>query len=297
VSQTHRFPQGALVRGPIYITEQGIGQKFIKIMYFLNKIWIFRRKTARVFLRKFLNRQALFKFKMSITKVPKHIGIIMDGNRRFARRLMAKPWQGHEWGAEKLEKILQWCKEFKIKELTLYTFSIQNFERPKKEFDYLMRLFTDNFDKLKKDERIYKNKIRINVIGRIEMFPEEVKRRIYEIMELTKTHTQYVINFAMAYGGREEVIDAAIKIADKIKKGKLDINKINEEVFRQNLYLTSEPDLIIRTGGEKRTSNFLAFQGAYSEYIFLEKMWPEFEKEDLVMCLNEYSSRKRRFGK
>lgn len=221
----------------------------------------------------------------------------MDGNRRFSKKLMLKPWKGHEWGAKKLENVLEWCKEYKIKEITLYTFSIQNFNRPKKEFDYLMKLFEENFEKLKNDKRIYENKIRINIIGRIWMFPENVKQTLIEIMEKTKTHNNYVINFAMAYGGREEVIDAAIKISEKIKKGELDINKINEETFKENLYLKSEPDLIIRTGGEKRLSNFLSFQSAYSEFIFIEKMWPEFEKEDFIYCLKEYSKRIRRFGK
>lgn len=221
----------------------------------------------------------------------------MDGNRRFAKKLMVKPWKGHEWGAKKLTNVLEWCKEFKIRELTLYTFSVQNFNRPLDEFNYLMDLFADNFDNLKTDNRIYDNQIRINVIGRTHMFPKKVQDKMNEIMQLTKKHDKYILNFAMAYGGQEEVIDATIKIAQKIKNNELDINKINEEVFRNNLYLNSDPDLIIRTGGEKRSSNFLAFQSAYSEYMFIEKMWPEFEKEDFSACITEYSNRKRRFGK
>lgn len=232
-----------------------------------------------------------------IENVPKHLAIIMDGNRRFSKRLMLKPWKGHEWGVKKLESVLEWCKDYKIKELTLYTFSIQNFNRPKKEFDYLMKLFKENFNRLKNDKRLYENKIKINVIGRIWLFPEDVKKKLIEIMEKTKEHNNYIINFAMAYGGKEEIIDATIKIAEKIKKGELDINNINEEIFKENLYLRSEPDLIIRTGGEKRLSNFLSFQSAYTEFIFIEKMWPEFEKDDFVYCLEEYSKRKRRFGK
>jgi tritrans,polycis-undecaprenyl-diphosphate synthase [geranylgeranyl-diphosphate specific] len=214
--------------------------------------------------------------------VPKHIGIIMDGNRRFARRVMAKPWKGHEWGTKKLEQVLEWCQEHKIKELTVYTFSIQNFSRPKKEFDYIMKLFLEGFNRLKDDKRLYENKIRINVIGRLSMFP--------------KNHGEYIINFAMGYGGQEEVVDAARKIAEGIKKGKIDVKDINEATFKDYLYMKDEPELIIRTGGEQRTSNFLAYQGVYSEYIFIEKMWPEFEKEDFMMCLKEYSKRKRRFG-
>ncbi|MBT3721572.1 di-trans,poly-cis-decaprenylcistransferase [archaeon] len=230
-------------------------------------------------------------------EVPKHLGIIMDGNRRFARRLVAKPWKGHEWGTKKLEKVFEWCQEYKIKELTLYTFSIQNFDRPKEEFNYLMDLFARNFDILKDDKRIYDNNIKINVIGRLWMFPENIQKKIQEIMDRTKNHKKHIINFAMAYGGREEVIDAATKIAKAVKEGKLDIKDINEEVFKNNLYLKDEPELIIRTGGEQRTSNFLAFQGVYSEYLFVDKMWPEFEKKDFINCLEEYTNRKRRFGK
>jgi len=235
--------------------------------------------------------------KSSGNKVPKHIAIILDGNRRFSKRLMMKPWKGHEWGAKKVEKLLDWCKEFGIKELTLYAFSVENFNRPKKEFDYLMELFKTGFDQLKDDPRIYKNKIRINVIGRIWMFPRGVRERMEEIMERTKNHDKYVINFAMAYGGRAEVVDAVKKIAEQIKKGKLKIEDINEESFSRNLYMVDEPDLIIRTGGTKRMSNFLPLQGAYSELIFLDKMWPEFEKEDFIKCVKEYGERERRFGR
>ncbi|MCM2326192.1 MAG: polyprenyl diphosphate synthase, partial [Candidatus Woesearchaeota archaeon] len=211
-------------------------------------------------------------------------------------RMVAKPWKGHEWGTKKLEQVLEWCKEFKITELTLYTFSVQNFDRPKEEFDYLMKLFAEGFERLGKDARIAEYDIRINIIGRLWMFPKEVREKMQQIMEQTKGNSGYIINFAMAYGGREEVLDAAVRIAEKVKSGELDISQINESVFKENLYLGSEPDLIIRTGGEHRTSNFLAYQGAYSEYIFVEKMWPEFEKEDFVLCLEEFKERKRRFG-
>jgi len=235
--------------------------------------------------------------KPSGNKIPKHVAIILDGNRRFSKRLMMKPWRGHEWGAKKVEKLVDWCKELGVKELTLYAFSVENFNRPKREFDYLMDLFKKEFDRMKDDPRIYKNKIRINVIGRIWMFPKDVQERMKEIMERTKNHDKYVINFAMAYGGRTEVVDAVKKVAEQIKKGKLRIEDINEESFSRNLYMVDEPDLIIRTGGTKRMSNFLPLQGAYSELIFLDKMWPEFEKEDFIKCVEEYGERERRFGK
>jgi len=227
----------------------------------------------------------------------KHLGIIMDGNRRFSRRLMMKPWQGHEWGAKKVTKVLEWCREYEIRELTLYTFSIQNFNRPKEEFDYLMKLFKENFERLRTDKSLKKYGIRINVIGRTWMFPKEVQEKIKAVMEYTKDNDQYILNFAMAYGGREEVVDAAKKVAEQVMSGKLDIDQINEETFSRNLYFADQPDLIIRTGGERRTSNFLAFQSAYSEWLFLEKMWPEFDKKDFVAAVEDYAERKRRFGK
>lgn len=230
-------------------------------------------------------------------KVPKHIGIILDGNRRLAKRLMMKPWKGHEWGARKVEKLLDWAKEIGIKELTLYAFSIQNFSRPEKEFNYLMDLFKKEFEKTIKDERLEKDGIKINFIGRIHLFPEGVQKAMNALMEKTKNNTNYIVNFAMAYGGQEEVLDAVKKIGEQIKEGKLNINDINKKVFSENLYMDHEPELIIRTGGDRRTSNFLIWQSWYSEWFFLEKFWPDFEKEDLVNVIKEFNSRQRRFGK
>lgn len=235
--------------------------------------------------------------KPSENSVPKHIGIIMDGNRRFSKRLMMKPWKGHEWGAQKVEKLFEWAKELSIRELTLYAFSVENFNRPKKEFLYLMDIFRKEFEKLKDDKRIHENKIRINVIGRVWMFPKDVQQKIKEIMDMTKDYDNYIVNFAMAYGGRAEVIDATRKISEKVKKGELSVEDINEEAFGSALYMDDEPDIIIRTGGEKRLSNFLMWQGNYAELFFLDKMWPEFEKEDLVAVIDEYNQRQRRFGR
>jgi len=231
------------------------------------------------------------------TAVPKHIGIILDGNRRFAQRLMLKPWQGHEWGAKKVEKILEWCREVGIREVTFYAFSIENFHsRPKQEFDFLMELFEKEYTRLKDDERLEHYGIRINFIGRIWMFPEKLQKVMRELMEKTKAHDKYVVNFAMAYGGRAEVIDAVKRVADMVKKGKLNVEQINEETFSENLYMQSEPDLIIRTS-ESRLSGFLPWQSTYAEIIFLpEVLWPEFTKEHLEECIEEYKKRKRRFG-
>jgi len=233
-------------------------------------------------------------------KVPRHVGIIMDGNRRFAKKLMMKPWMGHEWGAKKLRNVLEWSKELGIKEVTFYAFSIQNFNRPKHEFDYLMNVFCKEFEDLMKKENFAKLKqdgVRVDFIGRLHKFPEKVHTRMLKLMEMTKEHDQYNIHFAMAYGGREEVIDAVQKIAESVKKGELNVAAINEETFAEKLYLNSEPDLVIRTGGERRTSNFLTWQSTYSELIFLDKHWPELEKQDFSTAIQEYSQRERRFGR
>ena len=210
---------------------------------------------------------------------------------------MLKPYKGHEWGAKKLDKFFNWCIEYHIKELTLYCFSLENRNRPKIELDYLMNLFRKEFKIFHNDPRIEKYNVKVNFIGRLNIFPKDIQILMKKIMDKTKNNKNFIINFAMGYGGRAEVIDAVKKIAKQIKQGKLDINKINEKVFAKNLYIDSEPDLIIRTGGEKRTSNFLNYQAAYSELIFIDKLWPEFEKEDFISCLEDYSKRERRLGK
>jgi len=229
--------------------------------------------------------------------VPRHIGIILDGNRRFAKRLVLKPFKGHEWGARKIEQLLTWCQELNIKEITLYAFSIENFDRPKKEFNFLMNLFQKEFDAFEKDKRVYDEQIKVQFVGRLNMFPDTLRERMESIMEKTKHHTGYTLNFAMAYGGRAEVIDATKKIAEEVKQGKLTVNEINDEIFKNKLYLQNDVDLLIRTS-ESRLSGFLPWQSVYSEVIFLpDKLWPEFEKEDFIACIDEYKRRKRRFGK
>lgn len=228
-------------------------------------------------------------------KLPKHIGIIIDGNRRFAKRLMKTPEKGHEWGYKKVKELINWCKELNIKEITLYAFSIENFNRPKREFNYLMNLFKKAFRKLQEEKEL--NKTKINFIGRIWMFPQSVQKEMYSLKEKTKKNKPFTINFAMAYGGRAEIVDAVKKIAEAVKYNGLDINKIDENLIQHNLYLESEPDLIIRTS-EERLSGFLTWQSVYSEIIFLPKLlWPELSKQDFIWCLQEYSNRQRRFGK
>lgn len=228
------------------------------------------------------------------SKVPRHVAIILDGNRRYAKKIGLQPWKGHEFGVKKLEQLMEWCRELGIRELTLYSFSTENFSRTKAEKDFLFSIFKREFSSMKHREDIFKNKVRVNVIGRLEMFPGPIKKAMLDIMEKTKKHKSLTVNFAMAYGGRQEIVDAFKKII--IKSKKLNPNQVNENLISQNLYLKSEPDMVIRPGGEVRTSNFLTWQSVYSEWFFTQKLWPEFTKEDLIKCIEEFNKRERRFG-
>lgn len=221
----------------------------------------------------------------------KHLGIIPDGNRRYARKALKNPLQGHDAGIKKISEVLQWCREAGIKELTLYTFSVQNFRRSRIEISYLFNLLRKAFEKIKKENWVHKHKVKVRFLGRLELFPKDMQEMCKEIEEMTEGYDEYHFNLAMGYGGREEIVDAVNKM---LKKG---IKKIDEEIFKNYLYNDSEPELIIRTSGEYRTSNFLVYQGIYAEWCFVQHTWPEFSKRDFTKCLEEYAKRKRRFGK
>ena len=225
----------------------------------------------------------------------RHIAIILDGNRRFAKRLLLKPWKGHEFGAGKLRKLFTWCKELDIREVTLYCLSIQNFNRPKGEFDYLMELFHKEFKDIINDKDIHKNKIRINFVGRLYMLPEKVRKEAEKLSKATEKYDKYIFNICLAYGGKEEIIDSFKRILEKRRD--ISPDEITDELLSENMYFDSQPDLVIRTGGEKRTSNFLLWQSPYAEWFFLEKMWPEFDKKDLASIIEEFKQRERRFGR
>ncbi|MBI2661482.1 di-trans,poly-cis-decaprenylcistransferase, partial [Candidatus Woesearchaeota archaeon] len=188
-------------------------------------------------------------------KIPRHIAIILDGNRRYAKSKGLDPWKGHEAGAEKIRDLLQWCKEFGVKELTLYTFSTENFNRSKIEVDFLMNLLKKEFHRLKDSKEIHENKVRINVVGNSKLFAPDVQEIFREIMEKTKGYDGHVLNFALGYGSREEITQAARKIAEKAVNGDIRVQDIDEGLVAQNLYLKNDPDLLIRSGGEKRISN------------------------------------------
>ncbi len=231
------------------------------------------------------------------SKVPKHIAIILDGNRRYARKIGLQPWKGHEFGLSKLEELFGWCMGLGIKEVTLYCFSTENFKRNRKEVSYLFELFWSEFEKIKQGKGVFKDKVKINIIGRLGMFSKRIQDAMLGAVQKTKNNKALAVNFALAYGGRQEIIDAVKKIALNIQKNRIKTNEIDENLITENLYLKSEPDIVIRPGGEVRTSNFLTWQSVYSEWIFIDKLWPEFTKNDLIKCIEEFNKRERRFGK
>lgn len=232
-------------------------------------------------------------------KIPEHVAIIMDGNRRLAERLGITPWQGHLLGAEKVEDVLEWCLDLGIKTTTVYAFSTENFDRPKEEVEKLFDIFEEYFNKIAKDERIHKNRARVKAIGKVEKFPEKVRKAIKRAEDATKDYDDFQVNFAVAYGGRQEVLDALKKIAGDVRSGKIDVNEITESTISNNLYTNGlpDPDLIIRTSGEERISGFLLWQSAYSELYFCESYWPGFRRIDFLRAIRTFQQRKRRFGK
>ncbi|MBI2041090.1 MAG: di-trans,poly-cis-decaprenylcistransferase [DPANN group archaeon] len=231
--------------------------------------------------------------------VPKHIGIIMDGNRRFAKMLGEQAWKGHAYGREKLEQVLDWCRELNLKTLTVWAFSRENFEREPEEVKILMNLFEQGFLDLAKDERMHKFKIKLNVVGDLTLFPQKVRDAVKFALDATKNYSDFSFNIVMGYGGRQEILDAVSKITAQMESGELAAGKITEELIESNMYSKDLPDvdLVIRTSGEQRTSGFLMWKSDYAEYYFCDKLWPAFEKEDLVKAIVDYSERKRRFGK
>ena len=231
-----------------------------------------------------------------VSKVPKHIAIILDGNRRYARKLGLQPWKGHEFGLRKLEELFNWCMELGIKELTLYCFSTENFKRNKKEMNYLFSLFRKEFKKIREKKGLYKDKIKVNVIGRLNLFSKKMQDAMLATMEKTKANNNLVVNLALGYGGRQEITDALKAMIKDVQNKKLKASEINESTISKYVYLSSEPEMVIRPGGEIRTSNFLTWQSTYSEWIFIKKLWPEFTKKDLMRCIDEFNMRARRFG-
>lgn len=227
---------------------------------------------------------------------PRHIGIILDGNRRWAKKRLLKPWDGHDAGFDKLKKLFQWAKELGIRELSLYCFSMKNFQRDKKEVDFLMKIFIRAANDVLTDKDVHEDKVKVRFVGRLHLLPGNVQEAFRKAMEATKDYSNYLVNLCVAYGGKEEILDGVNRAIADAKEGKAD--SVDEEGFSKYLYIQSSPDLIIRTSGEQRTSDFLTWHAGYSEWFFLDKHWPDFEKEDLANAVKEFrEKRHRRFGK
>jgi tritrans,polycis-undecaprenyl-diphosphate synthase [geranylgeranyl-diphosphate specific] len=233
-------------------------------------------------------------------ELPKHVGIILDGNRRWAIEKCGDRFNGHIYGARKGEDFLEWCLDLGIKTVTLYVFSTENFIRPKEEVDTVLKIIEDEARKLVKDERIHDHKVHVKAIGRLELLPESLRYALDEVERVTTTYDQHYLNIAVAYGGRAEIVDAAKRIIDEVKTGSLDGNAVDEDLFTKYLYTSHlpnpYPELIIRTSGEERLSGFLIWQAAYSEFVFLDVYWPEFRRIDLLRAVRTYQRRRRRFG-
>lgn len=232
----------------------------------------------------------------NVKKLPSHIAIIMDGNRRWAREKGMKATDGHRVGADTLEKILTYCNKIGIEFLTVYAFSTENWKRSKEEVGVLMKLLRAYLEKLAK--RATGENVKIRVIGDIEAFEEDIKNLIIKITEKTKKNTGLTLNIALNYGGRLELLYAMKNIAQKVKEGNIEVDNISEELISSELYTENQPDpdLLIRTSGEQRISNFLLWQLAYTEMYFINKYWPDFTNDDLDNAIDEYNKRNRRFG-
>ncbi len=234
--------------------------------------------------------------------MPEHIAIIPDGNRRLARRLMGRPWKGHEWGIEKIKDVLMWCKECGTRIITLYVLSLENLrKRPKRELNFLFSLARKEIKNMLNDRGhiVHRNRVRVRFFGRTDLLPEDLQEGIKKVSEMTSEYSDYFLNLAIAYGGKQEIVDASRRLAADAIRGVVDPRHINESLLRKYLWTNGfpDPDLIIRTGGEKRLSNFLPFQSTYSELVFIDKLWPEIRKEDFFGAIEEFGRRKRRFGR
>ncbi len=234
---------------------------------------------------------------LDMKRLPKHVAIIMDGNGRWANEQGQDRLYGHYHGVISVRKVVEAATEIGIQYLTLYAFSTENWDRPEAEVTGLMTLFVETIAKEVPD--LHKNNIKLAFIGNLDMLPNEAKKALADATQTTAQNTGLTLIIALSYSGRWELVEAAKSIAQKVANGALLVNDINETVFAENLTTCAfpDPELMIRTSGECRISNFLLYQLAYAELIFTETRWPEFRKEHLIQALLEYQSRERRFGK
>jgi len=229
-------------------------------------------------------------------QIPRHIAIIMDGNGRWAQKKGLHRVEGHYQGAKTVEKIAQYCVDFGVESLTLYSFSIENWERPKDEVNGLMNLYTQYLIRIR--PTLMKNNVKLIHLGRLGGLPPAVQKELTKTIEITAGNTGMILALALNYGSRTEIADAAKKIAQEYKSGKLHLKDIDEQCVSRHLYTAglAEPDLLIRTANEMRVSNFLLWQISYSEFYVTKTLWPDFKKAALEKAILAYARRNRRFG-
>ncbi len=233
--------------------------------------------------------------------MPEHVGIILDGNRRWAFEKQLTIEDGHFMGAKVGEKLLDWTVELGIKTLTLYVFSTENFERQSDEVKGLLKLIEGEARRLGSDRRLHSNMVRVKILGRTDLLPDSLQEALVDIEKSTKNYSHHFLNVAIAYTGRAEIVDATKKIIEDVNQGVLSSQQLDEDTFMKYLYTSHlpnpNPDLVIRTSGEERLSGFLLWQSAYSELVFVDVYWPGFRKIDFLRALRLYQRRHRRFGR
>lgn len=233
---------------------------------------------------------------IDFSRLPKHIAIIMDGNGRWAQKRGLPRVMGHKAGMEAIKKTVRSCSNMGIKILTVYAFSTENWKRPQEEVSYLMNLLVEYMRK--EVNELHNNKVKIKVLGELDVLPDQTRKEILAAARLTENNKGLQFNIALNYGGRAEILNACRKLIQDINAGSIDVTSVDEALFSNYLYTGNDidPDLIIRTSGEQRISNFLLWQGAYSELMFVEQLWPDFDEKSLCSAIIEYQSRDRRFG-
>lgn len=232
--------------------------------------------------------------------MPRHVSLILDGNRRWADRHKLQSWVGHEQGSKVVGDLLDWCLDLGIETVTLYALSTENLRRSAEEVKQITDILRKKVAEARRDPRIREHQVRVTALGRIELLPPDLRVELSELERETKGYDRHFLNVAVAYGGRGEIVDAVREISGKAAKGEITPSDIDEEMVEANLYTAkipdSDPDLIIRTSGEERISNFLLWQSAYSEFVFLDVYWPAFRKIDLLRAIRTYQHRGRRMG-
>lgn len=231
--------------------------------------------------------------------MPNHVGIILDGNRRFAREHNRDAGFGHEQGAKRIDEVLDWCFDAGIKIVTIYVFSTENFDRDKEEIEKIMELACHQFLRAARSESIHRHRVRVRAIGRLSLLPPKVLDAIREAERSTEDYENFQLNVAIGYGGRTEIVDAVRRVAEQVKTGAINPEAITTKTIEEHLYTAgiADPELIIRTSGEERLSGFLLWQSAYSELYFADIYWPQIRKIDFWRALRTLQQRDRRFGK